>query len=108
MANVTCNYGAKASQQDIASALAEGVCAHCGMSQAELETLGASLDVCAEEFGSDLVTGERILTPIALCGPCHHAHHIDANGRHNPCQVTASYSREACFETTFSEQPFVR
>ncbi|MDJ0629029.1 MAG: hypothetical protein QNJ44_12275 [Rhodobacter sp.] len=94
MPGIDCNYLRLATEEDLSSALADAACVHCGASAAELLRKGELLEVCAEEFASDITDGGRVLTPIALCPGCHDRHHRDARGNHNPCQIKARLSRE--------------
>ena len=89
-----CNYQFKLTVEDLSTALAQAVCHNCGVTTAELTSRGELLEVCGEDFASDLESGERVLVPVALCPACHKAHHLDANRQHNPCQIKARYSRE--------------
>lgn len=89
-----CNYQRLVVVEGASAALAEGVCQHCGVRSNELAEKGEILEICAEEFATVMESGERILTPIALCPSCHAEHHKDARGHHNPCQIKARLSRE--------------
>ncbi len=90
-----CNYQEKVTVKDLSAALAEGHCFFCFVTAAELMRNGEMLEVCGEEFSTDIVNGERVLTTIALCPECHKKFHLDANRNHNPCQIKARLSREA-------------
>lgn len=94
MSEVKCNYQVKAARVDLNHALSEVLCAGCGASVSELRARGEKLEACGEEFCSDIVTGDRVLRPIALCPACHRENHLDARQRHHPCQVSARLSRE--------------
>lgn len=94
MSGLTCNYQHKVTEQEISEALTEGVCHICGLPEKELRLVGQHLEVCGEEFASDIASCERFLTPVALCPACHRNHHLDASQNHNPCQIEARLSRE--------------
>lgn len=94
MSDISCRYQRVVSPVERAAALDVGRCEHCGITLAELTQQGQTLEVCAEELGQDLATGHRVLTPVPLCSVCHRAHHEDARGTHNPCQIKARLSRE--------------
>jgi len=89
-----CNYQKQVVIDSASAALSEGVCEHCGVRSSELAEKGEILEVCGEEFATVMESGERILTPIALCPSCHKDHHRDARGKHNPCQIKARLSCE--------------
>ncbi|MBT8409068.1 MAG: hypothetical protein KJN93_05540, partial [Alphaproteobacteria bacterium] len=74
--------------------LADAQCQRCGVTASQLMLKGEILEICAEEFASDIESGERILVPLGLCPTCHKKHHLDARGHHNPCQIKARRSRE--------------
>lgn len=97
MSGTVCNYQRKASVGEMTAALEQSQCNHCGISAKELMEQGKILEVCGEEFLSDIATGERVLTAIALCPTCHKLHHMDAYHQHNPCQIKARQSREGLF-----------
>lgn len=94
MSDRVCNYQKKLKVEDISTVLADAKCQHCGATASELMLKGELLEICAEEFASDIQSGERILVPLGLCPSCHKKHHLDARGHHNPCQITARRSRE--------------
>lgn len=94
MSGIDCNYQRKATLKEIREALSASQCHYCGTTTLDLMLRGELLEVCGEEFCSDIATGERVLVPIALCPFCHARNHQDANNRHNPCQITARLSRE--------------
>lgn len=94
MSAVKCNYQSKVTAEELSSALSETQCHQCGVSVVELMLGGQLLEVCGEEFGSDIETGERVVTPIALCPSCHRKYHLDAGDQHNPCQIAARLSWE--------------
>lgn len=94
MGDTDCNYQRKVTEAELSAALSEARCSDCGKTVAELLRGGELLEVCGEEFGSDIVSRERVLNPIALCPSCHRKHHLDARGRHNPCQIKARLSWE--------------
>ena len=89
-----CNYQAKVSVKDVSAALSEAHCFFCHVSATELMSKGELLEICGEEFSTDIVNGERVLTTIALCPDCHKKFHLDANRQHNPCQIKARLNRE--------------
>ncbi|MCU9847425.1 hypothetical protein OEZ60_05350 [Defluviimonas sp. WL0024] len=97
MAGTECNYQRKMTARELTTALSEAECRHCRVSAAALLENGEHLEICAEEFASDIMSGERVLTPIALCPACHRLNHLDAHHRHNPCQIKARHSRENSF-----------
>ncbi len=80
--------------KEISEVLAEEVCHQCGITAWELAQNGELLEVCGEEFASDIESGTRFLVPVALCPTCHKDHHLDANRQHNPCHVKARLSRD--------------
>ncbi len=94
MTKLACNYQRKMDVSEAASALATATCHQCGVSAKALMDRGEILEVCAEEFCDDLVTGEAVVVPIALCPECHRMNHLDRRGQHNPCQLSARRSRE--------------
>ena len=94
MAEFRCNYQAKITLDDMSSALSAARCHECGITTAELMAKGQLLEVCGEEFSSDITDGTRVLTAIALCPDCHTEFHRDCRGHHNPCQIKARLSRE--------------
>ena len=94
MHGIECNYQRKVTSEELLSALAVATCHHCEISAKDLLLTGDILEVCAEEFASDIANGQRVLVPIALCPSCHQKHHLDACGNHNPCQIKARFSRE--------------
>ncbi|MEM8629618.1 MAG: hypothetical protein AAGF74_00135 [Pseudomonadota bacterium] len=94
MAVRTCNYQKRISAEERELAAHETSCSHCGVLLKDLVLVGKHLEVCGEEFMGDPTTGEREFTTIVLCPDCHEEHHLDANGRHNPCIVKARQSRE--------------
>ncbi|MDW4550942.1 hypothetical protein R5H32_16395 [Defluviimonas sp. D31] len=94
MSGMNCNYQRRVTARELTAALSETECHHCRVSARVLLERGAHLEVCAEEFGSDIESGERLLVPIALCPSCHRKNHLDAQNRHNPCQFKARESRE--------------
>lgn len=94
MSGTDCNYQRTVTVEELSAALAEAACSHCRATTADLMLKGELLEVCAEEFSSDIEGRERILVPIALCPACHREHHLDARGQHNPCQIKARISRE--------------
>lgn len=94
MEDTKCNYQRKVTEGELVTALSEERCRDCGASVKELIESGEFLEVCGEEFYSDIVTKERVLHPVALCPECHRRNHLDAAGQHNPCQVRARLSRE--------------
>ncbi len=94
MSETHCNFQKIVTPQEFAAALKGATCEHCGVTSAQLLKEGEILEVCAEEFSSDIVTGDRVLIPIALCPACHRKHHLDAHHHHNPCQIRARLSRE--------------
>lgn len=89
-----CNFQYKGTAEEHACGGLQEECWHCGISARELMLNGEKLEVCAEEFAYDIATGQRVLSPIALCPRCHAEHHQDARGHHNPCQILARRSRE--------------
>ena len=95
MSDRECNYQAKVGLQEVSHALARAQCEHCGVTTTELMERGEILEICGEEFASDLVSGKHILSVIALCPRCHRNFHKDARGQHNPCQLKARVSRES-------------
>ena len=95
MSDEECNYRAKVGLHEVSEAFARAQCEHCGVTTPELMEHGELLEVCGEEFISDLATGERTLAVIALCPECHREFHRDARGQHNPCQIEARISRES-------------
>ena len=97
MSGTDCNYKRKVTVEEVAQALSEAACQHCGVTTKELMLKGELLEVCGEEFASDIASGERALTPVALCPACHKKHHLDARRQHNPCQIKARQSREGLF-----------
>jgi hypothetical protein len=94
MSEIDCNYQSIVAPEEYATALKEAVCEHCGTSARQLLQHGEILEVCGEEFLYDIVSGERVLSAIALCPTCHRRHHLDAQDHHNPCQIKARLSRE--------------
>jgi len=94
MSDTKCNYQRAVTREEFSAALSEAVCGHCGVTTRELLLKGELLEVCGEEFSSDIVSGQRVLTPIALCPACHKIHHLDGRRQHNPCQIEARRSRE--------------
>ncbi len=94
MAHRDCNYQRKVTVEDLLEALADGVCHLCGVTTRQLMEKGELLEVCGEEFATDIESGERVLTPVALCPDCHRDYHLDARQQHNPCQIKARFSRE--------------
>ena len=89
-----CSYQRRVTLKEIREALSEAQCYFCGTTASELMMRGELLEVCGEEFISDNESGERVLTPIALCPFCHARNHQDANNLHNPDQIMARLSRE--------------
>ena len=94
MSKVECNYQRKVTIEELSLALGEAKCHQCGVTTNELMKSGEVLEVCGEEFSSDPVTGDRVMTAVALCPSCHRRHHQDARGKLLPCQVRARRSRE--------------
>ena len=94
MSSITCNYQQIVTVAERLNALADAACQHCGISSKDLLSHCEALEVCADEFSSDIASGHREFVPIALCPSCHKKHHLDARNNHNPCQVTARDSRE--------------
>lgn len=94
MSKTGCNYLFRVTPEELSVALSDACCRHCGITAASLIRRGRSLEVCGDEFASDPVSGEVVLTPIALCPDCHAAFHLDSRQRHNPCQIGARRSRE--------------
>ncbi len=70
----------------------ESNCEACGVSVDELEQDGKSIEICSAEHYSDPVSGERFMIRVALCPKCHLENHREANGRLNPCHLTAARS----------------
>lgn len=97
MPDMVCNYQRKVSVEEFSDALKKAACEHCGVTSTELLQQGEILEVCGEEYSSDIASGQRVLIPIALCPTCHREHHLDAHHQHNPCQIKARISRE-CLE----------
>lgn len=95
MSDQKCNYQEKVSLQEVGEAFSRAQCEHCGISTTELMARGELLEVCGDEFASDLVSGARTLAVIALCPRCHRNFHKDGHGQHNPCQIQARISRES-------------
>jgi hypothetical protein len=89
-----CRYQLKVTADEFAKALSEARCQNCSISALELLKRAQALEVCGEEFGYDIVTGEKILVAVALCPDCHGENHLDSHKHHNPCQVAARLSRE--------------
>jgi len=89
-----CRYQLKVTAKEYAGALAEARCQRCNITAGELLVRAQTLEVCGEEFGYDIVTGEKILVAVALCPECHRENHLDSQEHHNPCQVAARLSRE--------------
>jgi hypothetical protein len=94
MSRTECNYQRKVSIKELSAAFGDARCNHCGITTADLAKKGDLLEVCGDEFSYDMETGERILTPIALCPECHRKNHLDSHRKHNPCQLTARADRE--------------
>ncbi len=94
MSEMKCNYQRKVSIEELSTALAEMACHNCSVSTADLMLKGELLEVCGEEFSSDIVGGECVLSTIALCPTCHAESHLDAHHQHNPCLIKARLSRE--------------
>lgn len=97
MSLTVCNYQKIITAREIAEVGTEIVCHHCGVSARFLIPIGQCLEYCAEEFASDIVTGERHLVPIALCPSCHRENHLNADREQTPCMIKARMSREGCF-----------
>gem|GEM_PF-3765659 len=97
MSGKECNYQSKVTTVELLIGMSDAACKHCGASAEELIVKGELLEICGEEYLSDIVTGERLLVTIALCPKCHQKNHLNAHGRHNPCQIKARFSRESCF-----------
>ena len=94
MSDIKCNYQKIVSIEEFSKALSEMICQHCGITTRELIARGQLLQVCAEEFSSDITSGERVMQTVALCPECHRQHHLDEHNCHNPCHVKARLSRE--------------
>ena len=95
MSDWECNFRFRISLREVSEALDAAQCEHCGVTTTGLIERGEFLEVCGEEFASDLVSGERILAMIALCPKCHRDFHRDVRGQHDPCQIKARISRES-------------
>ncbi len=94
MSRTECNYQKKVTVEELSTALGDARCHRCGITTPELAKKGDLLEVCGEEFSYDSATGERVLTPIALCPDCHRKNHLDSKRQHNPCQIKARADRE--------------
>ncbi len=94
MTDTECNYQQIASVEEVKSALEEAQCQHCGITTNELMSRGEVLEICGEEYCSDISTGLKLFTTFAVCPSCHERFHQDAENMHNPCQIKARWSRE--------------
>lgn len=94
MSGTVCNFQNSVTREERVKALSEDRCYHCGATAKALKLRGQGLEICGEEFAYDLASGDRLLTPIALCPDCHADAHLDADHHHNPCQIHARRSRE--------------
>ena len=75
MSKVKCDLLGRLTQEELDSAIDFVECFHCGVTAMELMRVGAALDVCGDEFCSDICSGERVFTAIALCRSCHCKNH---------------------------------
>lgn len=89
-----CNYQDRVSATEIWESPSMAQCDHCGIEATELSESGKTLEICGELFGIDMGTNERVISTIALCPECHKSHHLDADRKHQPCQILAAFSRE--------------
>ena len=95
MSDQECMFRFSVSLREVSEALDVSQCEHCGATTTELIGRGEFLEVCGEEFASDLVIGERTLAMIALCPRCHRDFHRDFRGQHKSCQIEARISCES-------------
>ena len=94
VSGLECRYQETVTSNEAAKALEAALCHECGVSTRDLMADGQLLEVCGEEFATDIETGERIMVAIPLCPDCHRKNHLDARLKHHPCQVQARNSRE--------------
>jgi hypothetical protein len=94
MTKLACNAQRRLTATEVASTLVEAICHRCGVTAKALMDRGEMLEVCGEEFCDDLISGETVVVPIALCPDCHRINHLDARGQHISCQIKARQSRE--------------
>ena len=87
-----CNFQSRLLVNETQLEHQESNCEACGVSADELEKNGKFLEICGAEHYSDPVSGERFIIPITLCPKCHLENHREANGRLNPCNLTAERS----------------
>ena len=84
VSGLECRFQETVTSAEVAKALQTAQCDHCGATTRELMARGELLEVCAEVFATDLETGERVLTVIALCPDCHRQYHLEATGWASP------------------------
>ncbi|MEM0945843.1 MAG: hypothetical protein AAGK37_00440 [Pseudomonadota bacterium] len=89
-----CRFQKNLKPEDAAAALEADRCHNCSITLGELLKDGKFLEICGEEYISDLTTGQDYSVAIALCPDCHRQAHLDAGGNHSPCHVNARRSRE--------------
>ena len=92
MVSVICNFQSQLLANGAQLEYQEANCEACGVSGDELEQAGKSLELCGDEHYSDPASGERFMIPVTLCPRCHLENHREANGRLNPCHLTAGHS----------------
>jgi hypothetical protein len=91
---IACNFQAKVDYLEKLRALGRGKCDQCWIEVDDLLRSGEFLEVCGDEFMTDPTTSEVAFQVRALCPECHRQQHLDAQGRHNPCQLSARRNRE--------------